>query len=611
VRRGTLELPWQKLLHRVDYELDRNVMEAVRLVIWDLDETFWRGTLTEGGIAYQRHAHDTVVALARRGIVSTICSKNDMAPVQAILEEHGIWDYFVMPSINWEPKGPRIAALAEAFQLRAPTILFIDDNMMNLQEVRHFVPDIQVSDETIVAGLLEDPRCRGRDDSGLTRLAQYRLLEQRQAAQVANGDNASFLRESGIHVEIEFDVLAHADRAIELINRTNQLNFTKRRLPDDPAAARAEFTALVRAFDTQCGLIRVTDRYGDYGFCGFYLIQRSMLQGWRLAHFCFSCRILNMGVEAWLYRHLGRPTLHVSGEVAADAKTDREIDWISFGPPDSQACSADRDVGAVFIHGGCDLAPLSHYFGMVSEQVTARFNTVRRGVDTPFQHSQFLAYAARGLSPREASACLLLGYEPANFWASLLEEAASADLWVLSFWADALFNLYEHRASGLRLPFNLPVHVPGTGHADLTRVDPRTLGPRVAGTWIEASLMNLQREFTCIGPATRVLVQDNIRDLLARARPGALVFILGANEREEVPLMAPGPKVLARRALNRWTAEVCREFPNARQINIRDFVQDESEVQQIDHFDRMVYYRLYEFVLDSYRQRVPVRSAAA
>ncbi len=586
-------------------------MEAVRLVIWDLDETFWRGTLSEGGIAYQQHAHDAVIALARRGIVSSICSKNDMAPVRAILEDHGIWDYFVMPSINWEAKGPRIAALVEAFQLRAPTILFIDDNMMNLQEVRHFVPDIQVSDETIIPLLLEDPRCRGKDDSALTRLSQYRLLEQRQAAQAASGDNASFLRQSGIRVEIEFDVLAHADRAIELINRTNQLNFTKRRLPDDPAAARAEFTKLVRAFDTQCGLIRVTDRYGDYGFCGFYLIQRSVLQGWKLAHFCFSCRILNMGVEAWLYRHLGRPTLHVSGEVAADAKTDREIDWINSGPPDAQAEAAQADVGAVFIHGGCDLAPLSHYFGMVSGKVTGRFNTVRRGVDTPFQHSQFLAYAARGLSPREASACLLLGYEPADFWPSLLEEAAVADLWVLSFWSDALFNLYEHRGSGLRLPFNLPVHVPGAGHADLTRVDPRTLGPRVAGTWIEASLMHLQREFACIGPAPRALVQQNIRELLACARPDALVFILGANEREEVPLMAPGPKVLARRALNRWTAEVCQEFPNARQINIRDFVQDESEVQQIDHFDRMVYYRMYEFVLESYRQRAPARSEAA
>ena len=46
--------------------------EAIRLVIWDLDETFWDGTLTEGGIAYRRDHHDLVVELARRGIMSSI-----------------------------------------------------------------------------------------------------------------------------------------------------------------------------------------------------------------------------------------------------------------------------------------------------------------------------------------------------------------------------------------------------------------------------------------------------------------------------------------------------------------------------------------------------------
>jgi FkbH-like protein len=590
--------------------------EAVRLVIWDLDDTFWRGTLSEGGIVYQQHAHDTVIALAKRGIVSTICSKNDEAPVRKLLEEHGIWDYFVMPSINWEPKGHRIAALIEAFQLRAPTILFIDDNAMNLQEALHYVPDLQTAPETEVAGLLDDPRCRGKDDSGLTRLAQYRLLAQRQAAQAATGDNVAFLRQSGVRVEIEFDVLRHADRAIELINRTNQLNFTKRRLPENMDEARAAFTALVREFDTQCGLIRVTDRYGDYGFCGFYLIQRSSLQGWKLAHFCFSCRILNMGVEAWLYRHLGRPTLRIQGDVASDVKTDRDIDWISFGPPDARAAGARTDVGAVFIHGGCDLAPVSHYFGMVSKKVTGRFNTVRRGVDTPFQHSQFLAYAARGLTEAEAAACRLLGYEAGDFWPSLVEDAAAADLWLLSFWADALFNLYEHRGSGLRLPFNVPASVRGAGYADLTSVDPKALGDRVTGTWIEEALINLQREFTCLGPAPQTLVQDTMRLLLARARPDALVFILGANEQATLPEHRFYPKLLARRAVNRWAAEVCQEFANVHMINICDFVHDESEVQQVNHFDRMVYYRLYEFVLNAWRERrtpaaVTDRSAAA
>jgi FkbH-like protein len=597
------------------------VAEAIRLIIWDLDDTFWRGTLTEGGIAYQRHIHDIVIALARRGIISTICSKNDLAPVRDILQAHGLWDYFVMPSINWEPKGQRIAALAEAFQLRPPTILFIDDNDMNRNEALHYVPDLQVASEAVIDGLLEDARCRGKDDSGLTRLAQYRLLAQRQAAQTASGDNLAFLRQSGIRVTFEHDVLAHAERAIELINRTNQLNFTKRRLPDDPAAARAALAAMVREFDVQCALIRVTDRYGDYGFCGFYLT-RGSLRGRQLQHFCFSCRILNMGVEAWVYAQLGRPGLVVAGEVIGTVESPEPIDWISFGPAvaaDAAAAAATtttttttRELGDVFIHGGCDLAAVSHYFGMVSRRVSGAFNAVRGGVDLRFDHSQFLAYAAAGLDAPQRAAAALLGYQATDFDASLWQDAAGAGLWLLSLWADAHFLLYRHGETGLTLPFTVPVHVPGTGHADLTRIDAASLGERVTQSWVGEALGHLQRAFTCVGLTPQPLFQANLRRLLAAAPADALVFILGANEQEMPQARFVGPKVQAHRALNRWTAEVCQEFAQARLINIRDFVRDESEVLNLNHFDRMVYYRIYEHVLAAIRQhRAPAAASLA
>ena len=103
--------------------------EAVRLVIWDLDDTFWRGTLTEGGIReYVRNHHQIVIELAQRGIMSSICSKNDPANVLPILRNEGILDYFIFPSISWAAKGPRLAQLVATLGLRPPTVMFIDDN---------------------------------------------------------------------------------------------------------------------------------------------------------------------------------------------------------------------------------------------------------------------------------------------------------------------------------------------------------------------------------------------------------------------------------------------------------------------------------------------------
>ena len=121
--------------------------ENIRLVIWDLDETLWRGTVTEGGIQYVEAHHAIVVELARRGIMSAICSKNDRAPMEALLRDHGIWDYFIFPNIDWSTKGARVEALVETVQLRAPTELFIDDNPGNrAEEVAARVAGIEVAD---------------------------------------------------------------------------------------------------------------------------------------------------------------------------------------------------------------------------------------------------------------------------------------------------------------------------------------------------------------------------------------------------------------------------------------------------------------------------------
>jgi predicted enzyme involved in methoxymalonyl-ACP biosynthesis len=80
--------------------------EQVRLVVWDLDETFWRGTLTEGGMAWRDECQEIVVELSRRGIMNSICSKNDFETVRALLVGRDIWDYFIFPASTGRQKDP-------------------------------------------------------------------------------------------------------------------------------------------------------------------------------------------------------------------------------------------------------------------------------------------------------------------------------------------------------------------------------------------------------------------------------------------------------------------------------------------------------------------------
>jgi len=572
--------------------------EPVRLVIWDLDETFWGGTLSEGGITYNRANHDAVIELARRGIVSSICSKNDLAPVQEILEREGIWEHFVFPSINWDPKGPRLAALTEAVQLRAPTILFIDDNPMNIGEAQHYVPGMQTADETILPGLLDNPLLRGKNDAELKRLKQYQLLARRHSEEKAHGaDNTAFLRESGLTVTIEHDLELHLDRAIELINRTNQLNFIKQRLPENIKEARVALRALLSHYEIQAGILRVRDRYGDYGYCGLYILKAG--GGWkRLLQFCFSCRILNMGVETWLYQRLGRPQMRQVGEVLTDVVRDRRtIDWITVSLPEAEV-ESDGEAASLdyfYARGGCDLLAVSHYFTMMAREVHGEYNFVRDGSNLRLEHSMFARYGLLGVDAASRHALQVLGFQDQDFGSvipGLPQDGAG--VWLLSFWTDADYALYRHKKTGAMAPLALPNGVV-TNMRNLIALTDEESGAE------PDFLRYLREEFEFVGRITEADFKSNVRLILSRAPALARVFILQANE--SIPRPGKPPAVAQnKKQINGWVGAVAAEFPNVELLAIRDFVEDEREVVSVNHFDRMVYFRVFRHIAQRARR---------
>ncbi len=568
------------------------VRERVRLVIWDLDETFWKGTLTEGGVSRNDKAADAVVALARRGIVSAICSKNDLEPVQRILSEWNLWDYFIFPSVNWQAKGPRIKALVEAVQLRPETILFVDDNPMNLKEALHFVPGLQVSDETIIDTILEDKLFTGKKDISLTRLGHYKLLETRHQDQVAAGDNVyDFLRASGITVEIEHDVESHIDRAIELINRTNQLNFIKARLPEDIEEARAALRQHLSNFFVQAGLVRVRDKYGDYGFVGFFVQHRgAAFQD--LAYYCFSCRTLGMYVELWLYRRLGRPRITVAGEVLTDLQDETiPCDWITLYDPDEADSRAEiKPIGTMFIGGGCDLEAVAHYVTIHAGTLHLRLNTSRAGIEVRRDHSQMLRYALDGVGDERLAPMLSLGYSEQD-----LERPSSvllsSHVWLLSFSADAHYQLYRNRRTGDVVPFS-PAAL---GHNDLFELSDAQIAERRPTPAALAAIASLRENYEPIGRIDEDRFKDNVRAILRAAPPATRVLVLLMGEH----VFAGMAEVAGRHVRqNRWLGELLSEFPGASALRMDDYITRPEDLTGPTHFERLVYQRLATHVIE-------------
>lgn len=263
---------------------------GIKVVAWDLDGVLWHGTLSEGeAVRLDDGVMVVVKALDERGIVSSICSKNDEAEALAKLKELGVDEWFVFPQINWGPKSESLKRLATEMNIGLDAIAFVDDREENRREVMRLLPQVSVFAETETATLLSRPEFKAASAEpgalGSARRRMYREeMARRKAAVAFNGDAAAFSAASGLQYELLPVDGQRKTRCRELAQRTNQLNLTARRYDE-------------RAFDelvatAECRAVRVWDSYGDYGIVGFVA-----WRGTHLVECCFSCRVAKKGVE--------------------------------------------------------------------------------------------------------------------------------------------------------------------------------------------------------------------------------------------------------------------------------------------------------------------------
>jgi hypothetical protein len=142
-----------------------------------------------------------------------------------------------------------------------------------------------------------------------------------------------------------------------LIERTNQLNYTKQRIEKNDIGS---FLDRIRHYQTHAGIVKCRDNYGDYGVVGFFLLRKENNLKGILEHFVFSCRTMNMGVEAYVYEYLDSPDITVQGPVAYSLEQYKPASWINQ-KLDINEESIDVADGLLLL-GPCHLLQLSNFF---------------------------------------------------------------------------------------------------------------------------------------------------------------------------------------------------------------------------------------------------------
>lgn len=272
---------------------------SAKCVVFDLDNTLWKGILLEGEVELREGVKDLLRRLDERGILVSAASKNAPEDAMVQLRAFGLDDYLLHPSIGWGAKSEGVREIAARLDIGLDSLIFVDDSPFERDEVARALPQVEVLADTEIPRLLDHPRLAGSaTPESRARRQMYREAIAREAAAVDYGsDYLAFLRDCEIRVTVRPDRPEDLARIQELVQRTNQLNFSGRKY------TRPELERVLGDPGLERRVIEVEDRYGDYGTVGFCLARR-VYGGIRIEDLMLSCRVQGKFIEQALLHHL-------------------------------------------------------------------------------------------------------------------------------------------------------------------------------------------------------------------------------------------------------------------------------------------------------------------
>jgi len=284
-----------------------------KLIILDLDDTLWGGIVGEVGVENIRlGGHDpegeayldfqrSLKTFANRGILLGIVSKNEEAVALDAIRKHAEMvlkpDDFAGWKINWGDKAQNIVDLVSKLNLGLESVVFIDDNPAERERVREALPEVYVpewpEDKMLYRRTLlrlscfENPVISQEDR---TRQKKYISEHKREALKKDVPSLNQWLMGLKIRVKVEELSEANLQRTVQLLNKTNQMNLTTRRMTE------LELLDWVRPEGRKLWAFRVSDKFGDSGLTGITSLDSKDGKG-QIVDFVLSCRVMGRKIE--------------------------------------------------------------------------------------------------------------------------------------------------------------------------------------------------------------------------------------------------------------------------------------------------------------------------
>jgi len=311
-------------------ELSKHVFAGIRalvtgpkkVLVLDLDNTLWGGVVGETGPlgvtfsegpdgeafqAFQRH----LKALAQRGVLLAVASKNNLADAREPFEKHPdlvlSMEDFAAFEASWQPKAVMLTNMGAALNLGLDSFVFFDDNPVEREHILQALPEVEVVNvptdpaeyvRALEAGAWFETRALTKEDGARTQ--QYVVERQRTELKAGFASLDAYLTSLEMLGKVADIDEVDLRRVVQLLAKTNQFNLTTQR-HSEPRVREMLATSGNLAL-----ALRLRDRFGDYGLvaCVLALPDGEDSRTLRIDSWLMSCRVIGRGVEQFLFANV-------------------------------------------------------------------------------------------------------------------------------------------------------------------------------------------------------------------------------------------------------------------------------------------------------------------
>ena len=286
-----------------------------KVVIFDCDNTLWKGVLGEEGYdgiemssatkdgAVFAEVQSIALSLNRQGVLVGLCSKNNAGDVDEVIRTHPDMqlrdEHIAVRRVNWSDKVSNLREMARELNLGLDSFVMVDDSPFEANLIKEQLPEVTVLQVT--ERLYEYPRML-RENLGLfynlsstaedaKKAGMYKEQERRESSKQEFTDIKDYLASLGMKMIIYQDDKSIIPRMSQLTQKTNQFNLTTRRYTE------RDIESFLEDERTNVFAFSINDKFGDSGITGLGIIRIGDDNCAVIDSFLMSCRVIGRDAE--------------------------------------------------------------------------------------------------------------------------------------------------------------------------------------------------------------------------------------------------------------------------------------------------------------------------